>query len=219
MRRRTYAALLGAGLAGCVSGGPASTADEPTAAGSPRGTQASPASEGPTDTSTPNPSRTPPLPGDSAFADADCPRVLDACYHRATAESRAYVRPSVERAPAPETVAFTLLNRSDVSLSFGPYHWRIWRKGGVGWTDLGPEEMLDLGAIVEPGQSYSWTAVLDPEGGEVLPGDRSAEGSTVAFTPGRYCFGIDVHAETEEWTDDDRDPLGTVGCLFAVTEN
>lgn len=54
-----------------------------------------------------------------------------------------------------------------------------------------------------------------------MPGDRSAEGNAVAFTPGRYCFGIDVDvdAETEGETDDDPDLLGTVGCLFEVTES
>lgn len=52
-----------------------------------------------------------------------------------------------------------------------------------------------------------------------MPGDRSAEGNAVAFTPGRYCFGVDVDVETEGETDDDRDSLGTVGCLFEVTES
>lgn len=146
------------------------------------------------------------------FDGADCPPVLDACYHDASAESRAFVRPSVERVPPNETVNFTLVNRSDASLFFGPYHWRIWREEVGGWTDLGPDEMLDLGYSLPPDDGYDWTAVVDPDAGEVLPGERSSAGHTIAFSPGRYCFGVDVSSEGGG------ESLGTFGALFEVRE-
>lgn len=209
MRRRTYAALLAAGFAGCVSSSGGTPSDSPQATHS---RDQSPSAGSSTTSSPPPRSETPDPPGESVFAGADCPSVLDACYHEATAESRAYVRPSIERVPPNETVDFTLANRSDVSLFFGPYHWRIWREEPLGWTDLGPDEMLDLGYSLPPSEGYEWTAVVDPAGGEVMPGDRSAEGSTVEFAPGRYCFGIDVS------TEDGGESLGTLGALFEVQE-
>lgn len=229
MRRRSFTALLTLGAAGCLGASPgtddsASTGqtdrtDRPkrtTTRDTAAGTDAGPVTDGPSDTSTPDPSEIPPPPGDSTFADAACPPVLDACYHQATAESRAYVRPSTERAPPQETIEFTLVNRGDASLFFGPYHWRIWRAEGGSWTDLSPAAKLDLGGMLSPGGTYSWTAEIDAEGGAVWPDDRNSEDATVAFTPGRYCFGIDVDAETE--TENEDVSVGVVGCLFEVTE-
>ena len=217
MRRRTVTALLATGLAGCLASGPSeSNASTGTPAGTDtsRGARSSPPTHGPSDTSTTDPDETPPPPGDSTFADTACPPVLDACYHQATAESRAYVRPSTEGAPLRETVEFTLANRSGASLFFGPYHWQIWRREGGRWVDHSPAAKLDLGHSLEPAGSYTWSAVVDPQGGEVWPGDRSAEGATVELPAGRYAFGIAVDAESG----DDAESLGTVGCLFEVTE-
>lgn len=212
MRRRQFTALLPLSLAGCVASEPGSGGDPTEETASPTETRAPATSDDRTDSKTSESTETASPPGKSRFAGEDCPPVLDACYHEATAKSKAYVRPSKERATRGETVEFTLVNRSDAEYFIGPYHWRIWREAGGSWTDLSPEAKLDLGAILQSGATYSWTAEIDADGGEVWPDDRNSEGATIAFTPGRYCFGIDVDAETEN------ESLGTVGCLFEVTK-
>jgi hypothetical protein len=215
MRRRPLLAFLATGLAGC-----AGDSDDPTT-----GTSSSPGSATPTATAdptsntrttdpptaaTPTPTdERPPPPGESAFAGEPCPPVLDACYHRADAASPAFVRPSVERVTLRDTVSFTLVNRSDGTVTFGPFYYRIWRRADGGeWTPVDEREhVLDLGAEMPPGGSVEWVVDVSATG-SAAPADWTGETRRVEFSPGRYCFGVeDVGGDAS---------AGTVGCLFEV---
>lgn len=199
-----------AGLAGCT-GAPSPTPTEPSPSPTPPRTPNATVTTTRGATDPPDSTATADPPGESRFADRPCPPMLDSCYHRATAETPVFVRPSAERVDLGETVELSLVNRIDGSVFFGPYYWTVWREDGDGWTNVDSRDAVeDLGAEIEPGETYTWTVPVDTEGDRTYGSHRAAVG--VEFEPGVYCFGVrDVPLSGDE--DAER---GAPGALFEV---
>ncbi|KTG09160.1 hypothetical protein AUR64_15305 [Haloprofundus marisrubri] len=120
-----------------------------------------------------------------------------------------YVRPSAERAEMGDSIEFSLVNRTNNALFFGPYHWEIWRESEERWTNADSRDYVeDLGAEIESGDEYSWTVPIDTDGDRTMNSGRAGVG--LAFESGRYCFGIGPVEVVGGRSH------GTVGALFEV---
>lgn len=203
-----------AGLAGCaaVPGRNRTESEPPSTDPSPdAGTPTRTRGESTDSNPTADPNTTADPPGESRFADRECPPMLDGCYHRATAETPVFVRPSAERVEMSETVELSLVNRSGGTVSFGPYYWTVWREEGGEWTNVDPRDAIeDLGAEVEPGGTYAWTVPVEV-GDDGTDGHHRAA-AAVDFYPGLYCFGL---REAPLSGGEDAEE-GTLGALFEV---
>ena len=73
--------------------------------------------------------------------------MLDGCYRGTTAETPAFLRPSVERVELGRTFGMALVNRSDGNAFFGPSYWTVWREEGGKWRNVDPRDGVEF----EPG--------------------------------------------------------------------
>lgn len=208
MHRRALLSTLGltaAGLAGCVSDGPAGPGSGPPEE-SP--VDATPTESTPTDeTPTPTVTASGPAPASDAFGDLECPSFDDhadrtGCYHDAAVDEASLVlaaEPEVVDPAADDGAAFVrfvLYNESGATIQFNPYDWDVHRRGEEGeWTHVAPEVHPEPMTSVATGERFTWLLPTGPAAGESAPvGDdrENVQPVGVELGAGTYAFSVTV---------------------------
>lgn len=79
-------------------------------------------------------------------------------FHRTTARTRVYLRPSTERLEPPGTVTTTLVNHSRSGIGAGD--WSVYRLADGDWYGLGPLFKASVARFVPPGDRHRWQFAL-----------------------------------------------------------
>ncbi|UPW00759.1 hypothetical protein M0R88_01330 [Halorussus gelatinilyticus] len=85
-----------------------------------------------------------------------------------------------------ETLTFTLVNQSEHTFSFNPYHWRLHRETLTGWRYVAPEAYNQPLVLLSPGGTHSWELALSSH---PSPNDGATRIKR-SLDPGRYAFSV-----------------------------